>query len=451
MKRLLIYLSLSLFITNVFGQIKTISREEMVQDIDILFSTIEKIHPDMYAVYPKDKLNREIERVKDELKDEADIFYFFKKVNPLVVKLGDGHTGGFFPRAHLGLDPNIRLFPFTVKVTYPARAIVVQNDFTHSQTAIPGGGQITKINNRPAKEIVQEMMNLVSGEKAFFKTERLEVLFTPLLYALYRDSVFDIEYEFDQKRQSVQVKGIPHDERYKSRPVEHEESQEIYSLSMLPDKNIGILDIQLFVSDPDEFTLFLDSAFQVLQDNNIGNLIIDLRENGGGNSRLGDEVFQYISPVPFAQFGKTIMKYSDIQKAYYRDNYNREVTNPNGIEILNENPELTELRENDFRYNGEVYLLISHYTFSSAASFSWAFKHFNMGTVIGQESGGIAVCFGDNITQKLPHTGIYYSVSHKKFYQYGATDENTHGTLPDYVVPKEKALDFTMDMITKQQ
>ncbi len=449
MKRLLIYLSLVLFTTNVFGQTKIFSKEEMIQDIDILFSTIEKVHPDMYAVYQKYKLEKDIERLKEELKDEADIFYFFEKVNPLVVKLGDGHTGGFFPRAHLGLDPNIKLFPFTVKVTYPDKAIVVQNDFTQSQTAIPTGGQITKINNRPAKDIVQEMMNLVSGEKDFFKTERLEVLFTPLIYALYRDSVFDIEYEFDQKRQSVQVKGIPHEERYKRRSAEKEESPELYSLSILQDQNIGIIDLKLFVSDPDEFKLFLDSAFQVLQDKNIGNLIIDVRENGGGNSRLGDEVFQYISPVPFAQFGKTIMKYSDIQKAYYRDNYNREVTNPNGIEILNENPELTELRENNLRYNGDVYLLISHYTFSSAASFSWAFKYFNMGTVIGQESGGIAVCFGDNITQKLPGTGLYYSISHKKFYQYGATDENTHGTIPDYIVPQEKALDFTIDMITK--
>ncbi len=451
MKRLFIYASLLLFITNVFGQVKSISKEEMIQDIDILFSTIKKVHPDMYAVYPKYKLHKDIERVKGELKDEADIFYFFEKVNPLVVKLGDGHTGGFFPRAHLGLDPDIRLFPFTVKVTYPEKAIVVQNDFTQSQTAISRGGQITKINNRPAKYIVQEMMNLVSGEKDFFKTERLEVLFTPLLYALYRDSVFDIEYEFDRKMQSVQVKGIPHEERYKRRSAEKEESPELYSLSILQDENIGILDIKLFVSDLDDFKLFLDSAFQVLQDKNIGNLIIDIRENGGGNSRLGDEVFQYISPVPFAQFGKTIMKYSDIQKEYYRTNYNREVTNPNGIEILNENPELTKLRENDLRYNGDVYLLISHYTFSSAASFSWAFQYLNMGTVIGQESGGIAVCFGDNITQDLPNTGLSYSISHKKFYQYGATDENNHGTLPDYEVPKEKALDFAIDLITKPQ
>ena len=56
MKRLLVCLSLLLFITNVFGQIKSISKEKMIQDIDILFSTIEKVHVNIHTVYPKHKL-----------------------------------------------------------------------------------------------------------------------------------------------------------------------------------------------------------------------------------------------------------------------------------------------------------------------------------------------------------------------------------------------------------
>lgn len=35
-------------------------------------------------------------------------------------------------------------------------------------------------------------------------------------------------------------------------------------------------------------------------------------------------------------------------------------------------------------------------------------------------------------------------VSYKKFYQYGASDSNRHGTLPDYEVPVDKALDYTL-------
>ncbi|MDL2254860.1 hypothetical protein LJB78_01080 [Bacteroidales bacterium OttesenSCG-928-J16] len=394
-------------------------------------------------------MNKDIEKVKSELASSGDIFYFYKQIAPLVVKLGDGHTGVQFPQNSLGKALDIKLFPFPVKITYPEKAIEVQNDYTQKQNTIPIGAQITSINNKQATDIVQEMMNYTSGEKDFFKTERLAYIFTPLIYTLYGDSIFDIEYLHQSKKYLVQVKGISYNERYKRPQQNNTESNKSYSFSTLPEKNIGILEFNSF-NDLDRFKVFLDSTFQILKKENIGNLIIDVRKNSGGNSSLGDELFQYISPVPFTQYGKTIVKYSDILKQIYKKHSDWEISNPNGIEI-NESGELIELRENNLRYKGNVFLLISHYTFSSAADFSWAFKYFKMGTVIGEETGGLAVCFGDIIAPKLPNSGLYYSISWKKFYSYGATDEDIHGTLPDIEVEAEKALDFTIDLIVREK
>jgi hypothetical protein len=434
---------------HAFGQPKSISREQMIQDIDTLFSTIEKVHPDMYAVYPKQQLDKDIDRVKSEIVPNADIFCFYKQIAPLVVKLGDGHTGIGFPHSSLEIVPDILFFPFPVKITYPDRVIRVQKDYTPTQNTIPIGAQITNINNRQANEIVQEMMDYVSGEKDFFKIEQLEYLFTPLIYTLYGDSVFTIDYLFDQQNYSTQVKGISHKERYEMPQQSTFISNEPYIFTTLPDKNIGIIEFNQFAY-LDRFKIFLDSAFQVLQQENIGNLIIDIRKNSGGNSALGDELLQYISPVPFAQYGKVIVKYSDVLKQFYKTYNNQEFSNPNGIEIYNPE-EMIELRENSLRYKGNVFLLISHYTFSSAADFSWAFKYFKAGTVIGEETGGLAVCFGDMISLKLPNSGLFYNISWKRFYAYGATDDNIHGTLPDYNVEAEKALDFAIDLITRKK
>lgn len=439
---------LSLSTMSVFGQIENLSREKMVQDIDTLFSTIEKVHPDMYAVYPKQLLDKEIEKVKTELLPNGNVFYFYKQIAPLVVKLGDGHTGIRFPYNFLEIVPDILFFPFPVKITYPDRVIRVQKDYTQSQNTIPIGSQITSINNRKANDIVQKMMDYASGEKDFFKIERLEYVFTPLIYTLYGDSIFAIEYLYNQKKYLVQVKGISYKERYEHSQQSSSDSKDPYIFSTMPDKNIGIIEFNQF-SDLEKFKLFLDSTFQVLQQENIENLIIDVRKNGGGNSLLGDELLQYISNKPFIQYGKTIVKYSDILKQFHKTYNDWEISNPNGIEIY-DSKKLIELRENSLRYKGNVFLLISHYTFSSAADFSWAFKYFKAGTVIGEETGGLAVCFGDIITPKLPNSELSYSVSWKKFYGYGATDENTHGTLPDYNVEAEKALDFTIDLIMRK-
>jgi len=419
--------------------LKELSREQMIQDIDTLFSTINKVHPDMYAVYPKQQLDNDIERVKSELEPSGNIFYFYKQVAPLLAKLGDGHTNTFPP---LESEHYVQVFPFSVKINNLDKAISVKNDYTRMRNTIPVGAQITSINNRQSQDIVQEMLNYVSGEKEFFKIVVVErFLFTPLFYILYRDSIFNIEYMFNQKKYSVQAKSISFEEMGEN-PLQ-EGLSNLYTFRTLPDKNIGIIEFNSF-TDIDRFKVFLDSTFQILQKENIGNLIIDIRKNGGGNSTLGDEFFQYISPVPFAQYGKVIVKCSDVIGNKQDD------TNPIEFKIYDEE-ELTELIENNLRYKGNIYLLTSHYTFSAAADFSWAFKYFKMGTVVGEETGGLAVCFGDCISLELPNSGLSYGISFKKFYSYGATDENTHGTLPNYNVEAEKALDFTIDLITRNK
>jgi C-terminal processing protease CtpA/Prc len=213
----------------------------------------------------------------------------------------------------------------------------------------------------------------------------------------------------------------------------------------LPDKNIGIIEFNRFVN-MGKSKLFLDSTFRILQKEKIENLIIDLRRNGGGIANLGDELFQYISPVRFAQFSKQIIKFSDLQKQHH--NYPSKTRN--GI-VVYEPKKLNRLKKNKLRYKDNVYLLTSHSTFSAATLFSWAFKYFEMGTIIGEETGGMSVGFASAIIPKLPNSGLNYRISTRKFYLHGATDDNIHGTLPDNNIEAEKALDFTIDLITRKK
>ncbi len=75
-----------------------------------------------------------------------------------------------------------------------------------------------------------------------------------------------------------------------------------------------------------------------------------------------------------------------------------------------------ELRENDLRFSGNTYLLNGHFTFSSVADFAWTFKHFEMGEIIGEETGGLAISFGDIIVQNLPNSDLQLNVLHKLFF-----------------------------------
>ena len=192
-KKLASSILLYLFALSIFGQSNNLSREQMVQDIDILFSTIEEVHLDMYTNYPKQQLEIDIERVKNELEPSGDIFYFYKQIAPLVTRLRDGHTGLFPPFDDLSDYDNVHLFPFSVKITYPDKEIRIQNDCMQAQNKIQAGAIITSINDIPANNIVQKMMDYIPGEADFYKTIGVELFFSQLLYILYRDSIFKIE------------------------------------------------------------------------------------------------------------------------------------------------------------------------------------------------------------------------------------------------------------------
>lgn len=89
--------------------------------------------------------------------------------------------------------------------------------------------------------------------------------------------------------------------------------------------------------------------------------------------------------------------------------------------------------------------------FSSAGSFAWAFKVCGMGTVVGEETGGMNVCYGDILQYRLPVSKLSTSVSFKRFWQFRADENDIHGTLPDVAVPAADALDRAMRLVKKSR
>jgi C-terminal processing protease CtpA/Prc len=227
-----------------------------------------------------------------------------------------------------------------------------------------------------------------------------------------------------------------------------------YSLILKKELKTAIIDFRYF-NDEAKFKVFIDSTFDVIKKDKIENIIIDIRENGGGNSLVGDQLFKYISKEKFTQFGKTIIKYSQLQKDFYKVNCEDDSTNcetynylkkqENGKTEVIENENLISPNTNQF--NGKIFLLTSLKTFSSASTFAQCFKNYKMGTIVGEETGGWIVAYGDKITTTLPVTNLTITISQKKFYTVGATDKDFHGIIPDIKINSENALDFTLKKI----
>ena len=261
-------------------------------------------------------------------------------------------------------------------------------------------------------------------------------------------TIHGIRYDSLVKRQKLDTSKIS---RPKSIP---------YSFKLIPETKTAVIDFVSF-DDMSKFKLFIDSTFEQIKLKKIENLIIDIRKNGGGNSSIGNEFFQYISPCTFKQFSKEIIKYSRLQKEDYKNIRVKEMQDssclstlkkPNGLieDISAEDSTSIHLRDNPLRFKGNIYLLTSSGTFSSAASFAQCFKYYKMGKIIGEETGGWIVCYGDIISASLPNTKLDFTISHKMFYEIGAKDNDFHGTIPDIIIPSEKALDYTLKLIKEK-
>ncbi len=84
------------------------------------------------------------------------------------------------------------------------------------------------------------------------------------------------------------------------------------------------------------------------------------------------------------------------------------------------------------RFNGRIFLLTSHETFSAGAYFAGIFKTNNLGTIVGRETGGRAYMLSDPRPIFLPHSNLMYLIPVAKFIV--ADDDPDRGIIPDTLV-----------------
>lgn len=419
-----------------------LSRRQAQFDIAALIYTISEVHPDMFATCGQERLMSAVDSVSRNLPDSLTRAELFMAVAPLVAMIGDGHSCLGFPYWDEQIKVHRRL-PVLIDIDTEKYALKVWKCI---DGAIPEGAEVLSINGTGSREMLERMMRYESGERYFFRLSRVNYVFPLLFMMLYDSDSYKIEYRERgaKKTKTVTLAAATSEEMNSRLPKDgdNNEAKPDYSFYMMKEKGVAVMDFQVF-RDKKRMRAFADSMFTTLRDNGIRNLIIDIRDNGGGDSKVGDELLRYISPKPFKQFSKSFVR---ITPTTIRLG-NMKNTTPCILFYDGEGKEMIDpLTAEDGHFDGQVYLLVSHNTFSSAASFSWAFKQFGMGTVVGEETGGMNVCFGDILNYKLPASGINCSISYKRFWQYGADEHDVHGTLPDIVVPEEEALETVLRM-----
>lgn len=433
--------------------------QKLKNDIDSLVKFIEDTHPDPYYRYPKDSFYSDIADVKRQINKPLSTLSFYQLIEPVLVRLEDGHTDLAMPLAEFyTLYPNPFRIPVRLKFSVKQPYISYQGPILPDlDIPIPVNGEILSINNIASQKIADDIIRMTCGESQEFRLAFGSSFLQFHLKQLYNiDSSYTITYASGQGIKEIALAGIS-DKAFNARKSKESQappSQAPYSLRLVDSLNTGIIDFRSFEDKP-SFQRFADSTFSLLKEQKVDKLIIDLRSNLGGDSEIGDEFLQYFVKSDLNQYSKVVTKYSRLQKERYQNNANTD-RNSSAYEVMMnkkngsievEKYALIKRKNLSNRFDGQLFVLTSPFTFSSAADFTQAIHHYKLGKVVGQETGGLIVSFGDIITTHLPATNMELTISHNLYYNMGAMETDFRGVIPDHQVEYRDALNFALNLM----
>ena len=441
---------LLLFIINVSGQSKAkLSISDAIEDVDFMVKTIEDVHYNAYFKTSKAAFSK----IKDSLlkqwpKDSVNLKNFTITNLKLTALLSNGHTG--FDWQNQQILPELlsySFFPFQVEKRNEKFFMT-----DSSRSGVWAAYPIQYINDVPVAHIFSEIEQYVGGLDDF-KNSYLKQIF-PIF--LFLNQKVKAPYNVDGKTiQAISIEKFQ-ENISSSLPLED------YSYKEVSNKT-GILSYNS-CNNQEAFDTFLKKTFLTIANENVTKLIVDIRENTGGDSSLNDRLLSYITTKAYRQSSGRFWKVSPQVKEYIkkdkdslwygyfgRDFVSNYLKTPD-FEIIKEMDfELKRpvLRENFFK--GEVCLLTGPQTFSSANFLADAIKTYDICPIIGLPTGEYTNDFGEQLTFKMPNSGSYFFVSSTFDIGADADLNKMKPVIPDYIGNEnEDALQLAIDWFSKK-
>lgn len=215
----------------------------------------------------------------------------------------------------------------------------------------------------------------------------------------------------------------------------------------LIDDSTIIFDLNTFDLPIEDFQPMLDQLFKEIDNNHVSHLIIDCRDNPGGDATLGALLFEHIYRGDYRKVGFYGYKISkEILELQLNNGWIDQAIYDEQIKHIGEVSMTSHIEEgrtfdNKYCFDGNIYLLTNENTRSAAVMFASLIKDYNAGTIIGAETGDKASGYTANYEFELPNTKLRAGVSWQYIGRPSGLDTG-RGLLPDYYTA-----DFDMDTL----
>ena len=376
------------------------------EDVVLLKKILEANHPSLYWHTPKDSINYYFDSVLYNIQDSLTEIQAKNKIATAVNTIKCGHTAVRFSKQFVQLAEKYKYpqFPLSIKVWQDS--MVVLGRYNLEDSMLRRGTIITSINKQSVKEIINNITQYIhtDGNSLNFKYQILSNNFPAWYKNIYGlDSLYTIGFLDSNRQEQVTTIKVFNPKKDSSKKKEKEvvikktraeKLLRIRSLSI--DTALQTAFIRLTSFSKGKLRKFFRQSFKTLEQNNISNLVIDLRENGGGSVEKSVLLSKYLKDTAF-KIGDSIA--ATIRNLTYKKHiknawlYN--VMMQFGTKKLDDGMYHNRRYETHYftpktthHFNGSVYLIQGGYTFSAATMFiSSLYQQHNV-TIVGEETGG---------------------------------------------------------------
>jgi hypothetical protein len=410
-----------IFSLPVFGQDTTYdpgklyTANQLKADLHFLQTQLDSIHPGLYRYTARNSIQAFFDSLNNTIVRPMQEQEFLGLIMLLNSKICDGHTM-FLPSetAMIYNSTRGRFPPFTVAFI-KGRLYITENCSTDS--SIQPGTEIRGINGQEISAVMKQLLRrqIRDGHNQTYPLWILNHYFAAYYtYTFGQSTSYSLQLMNSKgKIISREVPALTKDnirlirqKRYGGLQSQAGTKSGI-SLEVQKATNTAVLTVRSFDADwlqaihKQDFSSVIDSIFKQLKQHRIKNLLLDLRDNQGGDFETGRHLLSYLIT----------------SSSVY-------LTGSNESRIL-------QPKENNF--TGKLFVLINGGSFSNTAIVSACLERDRRATFIGEETGGNkSMAYGEAAQVVLPNTRIQAYISTTAF------PINRHrsarGIIPRYIV-----------------
>ncbi len=479
---------------------------QLIQDMDYAYMLLTKGHPGVYWYITKDKLAYKFDSLKKTITAPLTTKEFYKKMAPFIAEVKCGHTRLILVTKKLNKHEKDSIAKLGKPINQFSYKVIDNKLYVNSSnkklTAIKKGNEILAINDIPSREIINNLTkNYASdGYNQTFKSAVLNRAFVSWYTNIYDnkdtlnfkikrpDSIFNLKLtttKKEVKNDSIKVKKavikLSKDSLLAKKALTKEKLKVRYKGSdelkkpmldlkfLEKDSSIAYLKVKSFSFPYANFDKFFRESFASLKAGSTKDLILDLRDNGGGSLTACRNLFAYLVDKDFVYLTQTEVDKRFNPYAHSKGFFNALKIVPfqivNTILLQKDNDKyklnykgMKPLHPKQNHFDGKVYVLINGYSFSASALISANLKQINRATFVGQETGGayngcvagsIPILNFPNSKLKL-RMGLYPVVpnAHSDIVGRGIfPDFEVKPTIEDIISGKDKELEWVMNDI----